>query len=375
MSQDMLDMLADAAASFARPDAARVRRLRGTPEGFDRARWRAMAELGWFSVVVPESAGGLGLGAAAAATIATALGRAAAPEPFVASGLIAPWCLSRADGSQAASTLAAVLAGEQVIALAWQPEQGCLEPDGTGLLATPQTDGSLRLSGTARFAAPASADGFLVAARLPEGLALGLLPRDREGLVRLDEPAADGTASALLRLSDVRLAADELLAIGTRAGSLVRDALDVALVASAAELVGLMDHALDITLDYLRTRKQFGKPIGSFQALQHRAVDLWIQRQLARAAVNAAAAVLDSPGADARARTQAASSAKARAAHAALMLCNQSVQLHGAIGFTDEYELGIYLNRALSLSAWLGNAAEHRRRWGALTEATGTQTA
>jgi alkylation response protein AidB-like acyl-CoA dehydrogenase len=157
--------------------------------------------------------------------------------------------------------------------------------------------------------------------------------------------------------------------------ALLRDALDLALVASAAELVGLMDHALDTTLDYLRTRQQFGKPIGSFQALQHRAVDIWIQRQLARAAVDAAVAVLDSPAADARARTQAASSAKARAAHAALLLCNQSVQLHGAIGFTDEYELGIYLNRALSLSAWLGNAAEHRRRWGALADAAGAGTA
>jgi alkylation response protein AidB-like acyl-CoA dehydrogenase len=375
MSQDMLDMLADAAASFARPDAARVRALRGTADGFDRARWRAMAELGWFSVVVPEAAGGLGLGAAAAATIATALGRAAAPEPFVASGLIAPWCLSRASGSGAASALAALLAGEQVIALAWQPEQGCLEPLETGLQATRQPDGSLRLSGAARFVAPASADRFLVAARLPEGLALGLLPREREGLVRTDEPTADGSASALLRLTDVPLAADELLAQGPQAVALLRDALDLALVASAAELVGLMDHALDTTLDYLRTRQQFGKPIGSFQALQHRAVDIWIQRQLARAAVDAAIAVLDSPAADARARTQAASSAKARAAHAALLLCNQSVQLHGAIGFTDEYELGIYLNRALSLSAWLGNAAEHRRRWGALADAAGAGTA
>ena len=180
--------------------------------------------------------------------------------------------------------------------------------------------------------------------------------------------AADGSAQARLHFSALRLPASHCLAGAPRAGQLLRGMLDRGTVAASAELVGLMDRALEMTLDYLRTRRQFGKPIGSFQALQHRAVDIWIQRQLARAAVDAAVRTLDSPTSTAAARQLAASSAKSRASHAALMLCTQAVQLHGAIGFTDEYDLGLYLNRALNLSAWLGNAAEHRRRYGALAQ-------
>ena len=127
-----------------------------------------------------------------------------------------------------------------------------------------------------------------------------------------------------------------------------------------------MERCLDMTLEYLRTRKQFGRAIGSFQALQHRAVDLWVQKELARAAVASAARTLDDASASPLARSAAASGAKARATHAALLMSTQAVQLHGAIGFTDEYDLGLYLNRALVLSAWLGNAAEHRRRYGEL---------
>jgi alkylation response protein AidB-like acyl-CoA dehydrogenase len=130
-----------------------------------------------------------------------------------------------------------------------------------------------------------------------------------------------------------------------------------------------MDSALDLTLEYLRTRVQFGKPIGSFQALQHRAVDLYIQKELSRAALEAASAALADQSCTPERRAAAASSAKARAAQAALAICNEALQMHGAIGFTDEYDLGLYLNRALVLSAWLGNASAHRHRYSSLVEA------
>ena len=130
-----------------------------------------------------------------------------------------------------------------------------------------------------------------------------------------------------------------------------------------------MESALDLTLEYLRTRVQFGKAIGSFQALQHRAVDLYIQKELSRAALNAAAAALDDPACTPERRAAAASSVKARASQAALAIGNEALQMHGAMGFTDEYDLGLYVNRALVLSAWLGNAAAHRRRYSSLLEA------
>ena len=127
-----------------------------------------------------------------------------------------------------------------------------------------------------------------------------------------------------------------------------------------------MERALEMSLDYLRTRVQFGKPIGSFQALQHRAVDLYIQQELSSAVLDEALAFLDS-GPDARARAAAASRVKARCSDAALRITREAIQLHGAIGFTDEYDAGLYLKRALTLAAWLGGAAWHRRRYARLT--------
>jgi alkylation response protein AidB-like acyl-CoA dehydrogenase len=128
-----------------------------------------------------------------------------------------------------------------------------------------------------------------------------------------------------------------------------------------------MQSALAMTLDYLRVRQQFGVPIGSFQALQHRCVDLFIQQELARHATTAAVRAADQ-GAIGRRLALAASSAKSRAAHAAMLITTQAIQLHGAIGFTDEYDLGLYVNRTVRLAASLGNAAWHRRRYGDLSE-------
>jgi alkylation response protein AidB-like acyl-CoA dehydrogenase len=123
---------------------------------------------------------------------------------------------------------------------------------------------------------------------------------------------------------------------------------------------------LELTLEYLRTRVQFGKPIGSFQALQHRAVDLYIQKELTRAALAAAVTTIEDAGCTPQQRGAAASGAKARAAQAALAICKEALQMHGAIGYTDEYDLGLYFNRALVLSAWLGNASAHRARYASL---------
>jgi alkylation response protein AidB-like acyl-CoA dehydrogenase len=143
----------------------------------------------------------------------------------------------------------------------------------------------------------------------------------------------------------------------------MRSITPISCAAVAAQLTGLTERALELTLDHLRTRQQFDRPIGSFQALQHRAVDLWIQKELARTTLEASLKTFADPAAGLAARETAASSAKARASAAARLVAGQAVQLHGAIGFTDEHELGLHVNRALTLSAWLGNAAEHRRRF------------
>ncbi len=133
-------------------------------------------------------------------------------------------------------------------------------------------------------------------------------------------------------------------------------------------MLGAMRASLDITLDYLRQRKQFGKAIGSFQALQHRAVDLYVQIELARSAIDRAVRALSSP-VEAREKALAASACKARVSDAALLVAKESIQMHGAIGYTDEHDIGLFVRRALKLSAWLGNAAQHRKRFAALSPA------
>ncbi|MFN0164195.1 MAG: acyl-CoA dehydrogenase [Burkholderiales bacterium] len=239
--------------------------------------------------------------------------------------------------------------------MAFQGPSGELDDHAIGVKAR---DGAL--AGEAHFVQAPVADAFIVAAHGTAGIELHWVPRDASGLTIHAAALVDGSQSARLELRGVR--ADPIVA-APAGGLVLRDAIDHAAVATAAELVGLMERALELTLDYLRTRKQFGKPIGSFQALQHRVVDLWIAKEMSRAALNAAIARLNDPQADAVSRSAAASGARARAAQSAFALCNQSIQLHGAIGFTDEYDLGLLVNRALALCAWPGDAQVHRRRF------------
>ncbi len=372
MSDDTLSMLADAAAAFAKPDSKRVRAARASAPGFDLGVWRQMATQGWFSVLVPETQGGLGLGLDAAAAIAGRIGYAVFPEPFVAASVLPTAALTRCDQpALRESLLAEVLAGERILTLAWQNDSAELMPEASGVSAREQAAATL-LTGSCRFVRVAAADLFVIAARGPRGMALYAIERTRAGLSVEAEVAADGSTGARLILHDVRVAQTDLLAGPACASAALAYATDAAILCTAAELTGIMERVLELTFEYLRTRKQFGKPIGSFQALQHRAVDIWIQKELSKAALAAALGHFDAVAATPRQRSLAASSAKSRAADAALLVCKQAVQLHGAIGFTDEYDLSLYFNRALVLAAWLGNGATHRRRHDTLSRALDT---
>jgi alkylation response protein AidB-like acyl-CoA dehydrogenase len=177
---------------------------------------------------------------------------------------------------------------------------------------------------------------------------------------------ADGTFAAQLQFQEIAVSSDHLLAIGPAAEAALAAAYDEALVLAGAELASISRQMLSMTLDYLRTRKQFSKPIGSFQALQHRAVDMLIQQELCGALVAHALAELDR-GCTGIERALLGARVKARCSEAALVIARESVQLHGAIGVTEECDLGLYLQRALVLSAWLGNAALQRKRFAQLS--------
>ena len=194
---------------------------------------------------------------------------------------------------------------------------------------------------------------------------LGCVEQGAPGIALELEVLADGRQFGTLKLDDVVVPRERVVATGDIARNALERALDHATAIASAELYGVMSRALDMSVDYMKTRTQFGRPIGSFQALQHRAVDLYIQRELASAVLEQGLRELDrAPPSHVRAAT--ASRMKARCSDAALRITREAIQIHGAIGFTDEYDAGLYLKRALVLAAWLGNGATHRRRYAAL---------
>jgi len=192
-----------------------------------------------------------------------------------------------------------------------------------------------------------------------DGPVLTLVEATAEGLSVDRRTQADGSAMGELSFSGTPA---QELARGAAVKDALADAINDATALAAAELVGLSERALEITLDYIKTREQFDKPIGAFQVLQHRAVDLHIMREIAQAGVREALALMDGET-DTRARAMLASRAKARAVTTAKRITRDAIQMHGAVGYTDEYDIGLYLNRALVLSAWLGDDAHHRRIW------------
>lgn len=339
----------------------RARQLRDAGGGFDPEMVRELAEAGVFGVAVPEDQGGLGMGLAAGGVIAEEVGRVIAPEPVVSTiglslGLLRRLCPDHPKMAQ-------LIGGEISLAVAWQ-ERG---PDGAPADATCRyADGKLT-GGKAWVVGAIGSHGFLVVAEQDDGPVLVLAEADAQGLVIDKRTQADG--SSLGELSFSGTPAAELASSGAVLTALAEAVADATALA-AAELVGLSERAFEITLDYIKTREQFDKPIGSFQVIQHRAVDLNVMCEVAQAGVREALAQMDSET-DPKVRAPIASRAKARAVTAAKKITRDAIQLHGAVGYTDEFDIGLYLNRALVLSAWLGDDAYHRRIWFEAREAEG----
>ena len=347
-------------------DIARVRALRGTAHEYDRSLWRQMAELGWLGVTLPERYGGMALGLTEAAIVAEGLARSLAPEPFTASAVLAGGLLAGCTNEALKDELLPrVVTGEQVPALAWQEAAGTLDPGHVAARATP-FEGGFRLNGTKRYVAGAAgADVYIVAARSEQGIVLACVDRSATGVTLELQRLADGRNFGTLQLDDAVVPRERVAATGEAATAALGRALDHAAAIASAELYGVMSRALEMSVDYMKTRVQFGRPIGSFQALQHRAVDLYIQQQLASAVLQDGLRDLDAePGAERR--SSIASRLKVRCSEAGVRIAREAIQIHGAIGFTDEYDAGLYLKRALVLAAWLGNATQHRRRYAAL---------
>ncbi|MCD5362551.1 acyl-CoA dehydrogenase [Chromobacterium aquaticum] len=364
MKHDVLTQLRDSArALLSRDDhRRRVRSGRDSQLDYSAELWRELADAGWLAVLLAESDGGLGLSLAEAAVIAEEAGRALLPEPFTAVAVQAAQALAACPDSPLRSHLLAQLAAGQLLpGLAWQERAGQQDEDTADTRAA--FDGQRYwLSGGKTFALPAAAErhGWLLSARGDEGWLLLWLPADQPGLSIDRCPGIDGSLMCSLTLEQAPVPHSHLLAAGPAARDALCQANDAARLAQSAELLGNARQILALTLPYLANREQFGRPISSFQALQHRLVDAHIQIELAAASLDEA---LEERAEPARLDSARISRLKARCADAAIGMGRLAIQLHGAIGYTEECDIGLYFKRALHLNAWLGNAEQQRRRY------------
>jgi len=255
----------------------------------------------------------------------------------------------------------------QVIVLPGLEDRFIQASSADSLRATRHGDG-FRLTGrTEPVPSAGSADAFLLNARSDHGHVLCLVRKTAPGLEYTARARVDGTEHASLKLADATVAAEDTIATGDEAAALAAATFDRLLLGTSAEMLGVMEQALDLAIDYMRTRQQFGRPISSFQALQHRAVNDHIEIELTRSLLYQACAAMD----EGRGHRAMVSAVKARASEAVLSVTKSVVQMHGAIGFTDEYDAGLYVRRAMSLAAQYGNAAIHRARFARLSTPAG----
>jgi alkylation response protein AidB-like acyl-CoA dehydrogenase len=373
LSEDQ-ELLAKTAADFAseRSPLARVRELRdaGAPLGFSSKLWKEMAELGWVGIPFPEAWGGAGMGLSELAVVLEALGRTLAPEPFLSSVLLGGQALLRAgDDAQRRAWLPKLVAGDALLSLAHQERQSRFELAKVAARAR-REGGGWRLRGEKIAVLDGgAADAFVVAARSSggdadaQGISLFLLPANAPGLQVVRQSRVDSRNAALLRLEDASAGADALLGREGEGLAVLEQVVDLASAGLCAEMLGSMSEAFERTLLYLKQRVQFGVPIGSFQALKHRAAQMFVEIELCRSATMAAVRALDAGDADA---PKLVSLAKARCSDTAILVANEAIQMHGGIGMTDEHEIGFFLKRARVAELTFGDAAWHRARWARL---------
>ncbi|WP_028601449.1 acyl-CoA dehydrogenase family protein [Ottowia thiooxydans] len=359
-------LLRDSAQDFLSQEH-HLERLQAIYQGktvLDRALWTGMAEQGWLALRLPEAMGGSSLEPVHAAIVAEQFGRHAVPEPLLACAVMPAVMASRFPGFLGWQLVTqGLIDGSHVATLAWQEDARSLDPVPATTMVERQTNGTYRLRGRKLGVACGSfADSLLVAALLEGEVTLWLVARGMDG-VSLDESlASDGASVAVVSFEDVELTAEALLAKGPTVIEALSAAIEEAQLLAAWQLVGLASSALEITLEYQRTRVQFGHRIGSFQSMQHLSVDVRLQQALARAACQSALQRHAEAAGSAQAQA-AIAAAKARASDAALLAGRFGVQAHGAIGFAAEAAIGCYLKAALRWAAFLGNGSHHRRQY------------
>jgi alkylation response protein AidB-like acyl-CoA dehydrogenase len=340
-----------------------LRKLRDNndPDGFSRELWRQMAELGGTGFLIAEDDGGSGFGMTGLAQVMEAAGRTLTASPLMSTATLGASLLALGGSEeQKAKYLPSLLAGAHIFALAL--EEGTSHAPGQITLNAERDGSGYRLNGSKTFVLDGHiADTLIVAARTSAGITLFLVPG--EAAIRTRLTMVDSRNAALIRLDNVAVGHDAVLGRTGGGADLLDPALDRARAALAAEMLGSAQEAFDRTVQYLKERKQFGVAIGSFQALKHRAAQMFCEVEMTRSAVLAAVSALDSGANDAAALV---SLAKAKANETFLLCGNEGIQMHGGIGMTDEHEIGFFVKRSRVAQQTFGNTAFCRDRYARL---------
>jgi alkylation response protein AidB-like acyl-CoA dehydrogenase len=366
-------LLKDNARQFVRENApvSHLRKLRDTRDaaGFSTDLYRQMVELGWAGIVFPEEYGGMGLGYTELGVVLEECGRTLVPHPLMSSVLLAGGCVLEAGSEeQKKAVLPAIAEGTGMAALAFE-EAKRFNPYQVATKAEKRGAGYV-LSGRKTFVLDAHvADKLVVSARTSgapgdrTGITLFLIEAEQRGVKIERTSMVDSRNAGKVQLEGVEVPATSVLGAVDRGADVLDPVLDRATICLASEMFGMVSQAYDVTLDYLKNRVQFDVLIGTFQALQHRAVDMFCELELCKSVVIDALTAIDEKRADVAVM---ASATKARLTDASRLITREAVQLHGGIGMTDEHDIGFYLKRGAASELLLGDSAYHRDRFARL---------
>ncbi len=371
-------LLKDSAAQFTKSSpVSRFRKLRSHAWGhgghevvshdrcWEPSVWKQMAELGWLGLFYPESVGGLGMSFFDLTLVLEELGKTLVPEPILASVVLAGGAvLKGASLEQQKRLLGPMIDGKTSLALAWAEREG--RYDASKAVTTAKKEGgSWSLSGEKVWALNGhAADTLIVSATTGAGVSLFAVAKDAKGLTIDSAKTMDGQRAARVRLSNVVVGAEDLLGADGGGAAAIEAALDLAAAGACAEGYGIATTVLWMTVNYLQVRKQFNVPIGSFQVLQHRAVDMFVETELLKS--TAMLAGIKADDADPNERRRAISIAKAQLAAGGKRVVDSAIQLHGGIGVTDEHDVGLYFKRMTVLNALFGDEEHHLTRYASL---------
>jgi acyl-CoA dehydrogenase len=363
-------LLVESARGFLAENApvSAFRKLRNerSEDGFSRALWKELADMGWAGVLVDEDKGGSGFGFVGAGLIAEEMGRTLTATPFLSTSVLAATAFSKfASSAMQAEHLPKIASGAALYALAVD-EGRKHAPEKTALRAEKSGNG-FSLSGEKTFVADgAAADKIIVAARTSgakgetKGITLFLVDAKAKGVARERTEMVDSRNAARIRFDKVEATGEDVIGAVDDGHGALEGVLSAGRAALAAEMSGSAQAAFDMTTQYLKDRTQFGRPIGSFQALQHRAAHLYCEIELVKSVVLKALQTLDEAFGMAG---MAASLAKAKAGEVAKLAALEGVQMHGGIGMTDEHDIGLYLKRIRVAQEMFGDAAYHADRF------------